>query len=306
MKEFDPKYIVNEDYDKDESLDSYILSLMKELKKDTDCLNSIKHLNLLKSEVKNNIGKLNDYRLDFNVCKYCPGIDKCPKENKRTKAKIVRNGKILRLDYEPCDKAIEELKIDNYYICDDFPKEWKNSTLRQLDLSDTRKQLIKKYSSFIKGDSSSWLYIFGNHKVGKSFIAVTFANEYIRLFKKNVAVVSTPNLFRYLSDIYYKDKEKFNKIFDLLSNVDFLILDDFGNEYKNEFSRDNITIPLLSNRSNKELFTIFTSQFSIDEVRQLYSIGKVGGAIRGRQIESLLKTMCEKEFDLTGASLYRK
>ena len=96
-------------------------------------------------------------------------------------------------------KAIEELKIDNYYICDDFPKEWKNSTLRQLDLSDTRKQLIKKYSSFIKGDSSSWLYIFGNHKVGKSFIAVTFANEYIRLFKKNVAVVSTPNLFRYLS-----------------------------------------------------------------------------------------------------------
>ena len=92
----------------------------------------------------------------------------------------------------------------------------------------------------------------------------------------------------------------------MLSNVDFLILDDFGNEYKNEFSRDNITIPLLSNRSNKELFTIFTSQFSIDEVRQLYSIGKVGGAIRGRQIESLLKTMCEKEFDLTGASLYRK
>ena len=149
--------------------------------------------------------------------------------------------------------TIEELKIDNYYICDDFPKEWKNSTLRQLDLSDTRKQLIKKYSSFIKGDSSSWLYIFGNHKVGKSFIAVTFANEFIRLFKKNVAVVSTPNLFRYLSDIYYKDKEKFNKIFDLLSNVDFLILDDFGNEYKNEFSRDNITIPLLSNRSNKEV-----------------------------------------------------
>ena len=213
MKEFDPKYIVNEDYNKDESLDSYILSLMKELKNDTDCLNSIKHLNLLKSEVKNNIGKLNDYRLDFNICKSCPGIDKCPKENKRTKAKIVRNGKILRLDYEPCDKAIEELKIDNYYICDDFPKEWKNSTLRQLDLSDTRKQLIKKYSSFIKGDSSSWLYIFGNHKVGKSFIAVTFANEFIRLFKKNVAVVSTPNLFRYLSDIYYKDKEKFNKIF---------------------------------------------------------------------------------------------
>ena len=29
MKEFDPKYIVNEDYDKGESLDSYILSLMK-------------------------------------------------------------------------------------------------------------------------------------------------------------------------------------------------------------------------------------------------------------------------------------
>ena len=45
---------------------------------------------------------------------------------------------------------------------------------------------------------------------------------------------------------------------------------------------------------------------TIKEIEKLYSIGKNGGEIRGKQLGKILLEMCEKEFDLTGASIYRK
>ena len=104
----------------------------------------------------------------------------------------------------------------------------------------------------------------------------------------------------------YSDKEGFKSAIELLETVPLLVIDEFGQEYKNELIRDQIVIPVLNARSHNELPTFFSSEFTIKEIQQLYSVGKNGGAIRGKQLGTLLTDMCDKEYDLTGASIYRK
>ena len=65
-------------------------------------------------------------------------------------------------------------------------------------------------------------------------------------------------------------------------------------------------MPILLERENQNKITLFTSNYSIKEIQQLYSIGKTGGDIRAKQLANVLEEMCREEFDLTGVSIYRK
>ena len=56
-----------------------------------------------------------------------------------------------------------------------------------------------------------------------------------------------------------------------LTDVDILFLDAFGDEYKNDYTRDQVLMPLLSARSNRKAPTFFLSSFTLDEIRQLYA-----------------------------------
>ena len=89
------------------------------------------------------------------------------------------------------------------------------------------------------------------------------------------------------------------------SNVPLLVLDGFGNEAISEFNRDNIIFPLLSNRSDNNLITLIGSDLSLDEVGQLYDVGK-NGNIRYKQLLSLIRSNSAGEFDITGISYKTK
>jgi len=302
LKEFNSKDIISRKVD----MKKLIEDLVNALKADKDVYESLKPLGLTNKEVRDNIGKLADYQEDFNVCKKCPGFDKCPKKTPHISTYVYKDGSYLTTRSEPCKKLIEELAIDSKYIAKDFPQEWKKSVLKNLDLSENRRPLIKEFVNIVKGKSHKWLFVKGNHKVGKSFVLVTFANEFVALGLGQVAIINATKQFKNLADIAYSDKETFKKTVDLLSNVPLLVIDDFGQEYKNELIRDQIVLAILNERAHGDKPTFFSSEFTISEIQSLYSIGRNGGAIRGKQLGNLLKDMCEKEFDLTGASIYRK
>jgi len=302
LKEFNSKDIISRKVD----MKKLIEDLVNALKADKDVYESLKPLGLTNKEVRDNIGKLADYQEDFNVCKKCPGFDKCPKKTPHISTYVYKDGSYLTTRSEPCKKLIEELAIDSKYIAKDFPQEWKKSVLKNLDLSENRRPLIKEFVNIVKGKSHKWLFVKGNHKVGKSFVLVTFANEFVALGLGQVAIINATKQFKNLADIAYSDKETFKKTVDLLSNVPLLVIDDFGQEYKNELIRDQIVLAILNERARGDKPTFFSSEFTISEIQSLYSIGRNGGAIRGKQLGNLLKDMCEKEFDLTGASIYRK
>ena len=302
LKEFNSKDILKRNVD----MKKYIEELLAELKADNDVYESLKPLGLTNKEVRDNIGRLHDYQEDFNVCKTCPGFDKCPKKEKHISMYVYKDGSYITTRSEPCKELIKEMEIDSKYVAKDFPQEWKTSVLKNLDLSENRRPLIKEFVNIAKGKSNKWLYVQGNHKVGKSFVLVTFANEFVALGLGKVAVINAAKQFKNIADMAYSDKEGFKNAIDLLETVPLLVIDEFGQEYKNELIRDQIVIPILNARAHSELPTFFSSEFTIKEVQTLYSIGKNSGAIRGKQLGSLLTDMCEKEYDLTGASIYRK
>ena len=302
LKEFNSKDILEGKVD----MKKYIEKLVAELKADNDVYESLKPLGLTNKEVRDNIGKLHDYEEDFNVCKKCTGFDKCPKKEMHISMYIYKDGNYITTRSEPCKEFIKEMAIESKYIAKDFPPEWRKSLVKNLDLSENRRPLIKEFVNIAKGKSNKWLFVQGNHKVGKSFVLVTFANEFVALGRGKVAVINASKQFKGLADIAYSDKEGFKKTIDLLSSVPLLVIDDFGQEYKNEFIRDQIVIPVLNERAHADLPTFFSSEFTIKEIQELYSIGKNGGAIRGKQLGKLLTDMCEKEYDLTGASIYKK
>lgn len=302
LKQFDAKDIIGEQVD----MKSYIEELVKVLRDDTEVYEKLKPLGLSVREVRENIGRLSDYQADYNVCKKCPGYDACPKTSKHMCMYVVKDGSCLVTRSEPCAKFLERARVEAKYLFKDFPSEWMKSTLKQLDLSENRRPVIKEFCDIVKGKSQKWIYVTGNHKVGKSILLVTFANEWVAHNKGQVAVINASNKFKELADIAFNQKEEFKNQISIMSKVPLLIIDGFGEEYKNEFIRDSIVIPVLLERNRNNLSTFFSSDFTIKEIQELYSIGKNGGPIRGKQLGKILLEMCEKEFDLTGASIYKK
>ncbi len=90
---------------------------------------------------------------------------------------------------------------------------------------------------------------------------------------------------------------------DLYCNCDVLVFDDFGNEFKNDLIRDSIIFEIISKRSAAHLFTIFTSDFSIEDIVTLYSTSK-SAALRAKQIGRLIKNNAQEEINLGEISIY--
>ena len=302
MEKFNIDNVVSEEVD----MKKYIDELVKELRNDNDVYNEIKKLNLTVGEVRENVAKLSDFMDDYNYCKKCPGINECNKKIPHTAINIRKEGNFITSDVEPCKKIIEQLKFDSHYVIKDFEPNWRTSSLRNIDLSDNRRPAIKEFSKVLNDKSERWIYLLGNHKVGKSYLAVTFANEYIRVKNGKVAVMNCAERIEQLVSLAKSDKTIFDKQIDILIDLPLLVMDNFGAEYKNEYIRDQIIIPLLSTRANKSKVTIFTSEFTIEEIQKMYSVGKNGGEIRGKQLGNILRESCESEFDLTGVSVYKK
>ena len=54
---------------------------------------------------------------------------------------------------------------------------------------------------------------------------------------------------------------------------------------------------------NKKLFTIITSNFSLDDIEVLYSTSNAG-AIMSKQIVKTIRAMCKKEINFGDLKLY--
>ena len=90
---------------------------------------------------------------------------------------------------------------------------------------------------------------------------------------------------------------------DLYSTCQVLIIDDFGSEFKNDFIRDAILMQIIVKRSAKKLFTIFTSDYTIDQIETLYSTNKIA-QIQAERIFKIIRNECKKEISLGDVGVY--
>jgi len=126
-------------------------------------------------------------------------------------------------------------------------------------------------------------YICGPSGTGKTILAAQFFLEACRLRflkaeRKKFAFISTPELFLRLKQSYQDPDLDEQWVLDHYSELDLLVLDDFGAERPTEWVMSNLY--LIVNRRYENLRpTVFTSNFDLEGLAQHFGDARVSSRI---------------------------
>ncbi len=248
-----------------------------------------------------------DYCEDAHYCEQCPGFNQCHKANRHLQFALVRKDEHIERTLRHCPIMQRIRTTDKSFLVRDFSDDWCGRFLSDTgcyDLSEERRPFIKKMVGIITSKSSTGIYLYGNPRIGKSYLISLFAQS---LIKNNpgryCCFLDCPTRIRQLNDLSFMNKEQFNATLEMYMNVDYLVLDDFGDEYKNDYIRDMIIYPLLSYRLKEKKPTYFTSHYSLKQIKVMYG-DKLASKIKSNQLCELIRTIVEEESHLEGISVY--
>lgn len=252
-------------------------------------------------EIKNNVTKFKEYLADMHKAEEIKTYEDCLKNNMTSRLVLIRNRNIIERSYEP-------LKPYQDYI--DYISKFFYADFGDLPHDASFNNVIKRIKSSLGRNykSNKWAYLSGTLRSGRSYAALAFLNWYYEKNKDNekirYAFIDFPLRVKELNDLYFKNKTDFNELIDAYSNIDYLVIDNFGNEYKNELIRDGIIYPILMNRAAKKKMTIFTSDFSLSELTYLYNFKKGYPDLMAKKILELLKSTIGEETNCGNLPIY--
>ena len=253
-----------------------------------------------------NITKLYDFVRDINYCRKCPGLKQCKKDNAYLISKVVYSYGVVETNLIPCPEILKRVTFERQFLVKDFTDQWLDSLMGDVNKSKEKTEATQNYMKYLRNEDYHWLYLTGGIGSGKSFFAAVMSIDLAKRDIKGkcpICFINAPKRFLELSDLNKQKSDDFKKKLELYSTVPVLIIDDFGHEFKNDFIRDAIVNEIITTRCNKKLFTIFTSNFSLDEIEVLYSTSNAG-AIMSKQIVKTIKAMCKNEINLGDLKLY--
>lgn len=209
-------------------------------------------------------------------CERCPGLAECPNLVKGHTTVLNRAHDTIVSAIAACDKQItheEELRrrklMRSYYVSEEtLQASFEGLVIDGGNLAsvDAAIQFCEKVGT---GERVKGLYLHGPFGVGKSYIMGAIARE---LSERNVAslLVYVPDFIREMKDSI-SDQSYVGKL-ELLKEVPVLILDDIGAENLTPWVRDEILGVILNQRANNHLPTLFTSNYSLEELEEHLSI----------------------------------
>ena len=256
--------------------------------------------------MEENITKIYDFVRDVNYCRKCPGLKKCKKENAYLNTKVTYSYGVVDTQLIPCKEILKRVSFERQFVVRDFSDEWLDVIMSDIDKSQAKAEASKVYMDYLRNEGNNWIYLTGGIGSGKSFFAAALSIDLAKRGLKGkcpICFINSSKRILELSELSKQKSDEFKKKLELYSTVPVLIIDDFGHEYKNDFTRDAIVNEIITTRCNKKLFTIFTSNFSLDEIEVLYSTSNAG-AIMAKQIVKTIRAMCKKETDLGDLKLY--
>ena len=258
-------------------------------------------LKITQKEANVFIAALLDYQEDVHYCANCPGLDQCAKNNPHFTMTLRREYGVIARHYDPC-KKMQSLSsfYERYSICS-FNPDWRDASLQDIAGSvSARNNVIAWMTKIASGVSDRWLYLTGRNGSGKTYMLACFAN-FITINKGRGAFCDTTQLLEELKGMSINNKEGFERRMKDLRDASILVLDDFGNELKTEYTFTSLLFPLLSYRAKEGKLTCFASYFGIEQVASMYQ-AKIGPE-RAAQFRDLLLFRCKKEYDVTGVRL---
>lgn len=285
-------------------LDQHINELVEQLRSDIEVYEIIKKtIQPSLKVVRENISKFIAFQEDFHYCKNCPGLNKCTKATPFLQLQLVEEDGVIERTFTPCQLVLNRIEIDSKYLYSDFPSEWKDANIKILDKTKERNLVLQIFRDHVNEKSNRWLFVKGPYRIGKSFLMAALLNDFFAIKKEQVAFLDSALRIKELTDLSFHNKEAFNKKIVELGHASLVVFDDFGNEYKNDFVRDTIVLPLLLERFKNKRITYFTSDFSIDEIVKMYETSPTA-KIRAQQLSRLLKDATKGEIDLSGVVIY--
>ena len=108
-----------------------------------------------------------DAQKEFHNCKNCQGFDKCPNAHKGMRAIITNDKKFVSTKYEMCQYYLDDKRIKNCFIYNEFPAQFSDTFLKHMKLfSNGYRQLLKlTLNKKIKGHDRTWIYVYGDKDI---------------------------------------------------------------------------------------------------------------------------------------------
>ena len=269
-------------------------------------LKFLKDLGMTEEVMEENITKIYDFVRDVNYCRKCPGIKNCKKDNAYLNTKITYNYGVVDTQLIPCKEILKRVSFERQFLVRDFSDEWLDLVLNDVDKSKSKTDAMGVYMNYLRNEDNSWIYLTGGIGSGKSYFAAALSIDLAKRGikgKSPICFINSSKRILELSELSKQKSDDFKKKLELYSTVPVLVIDDFGHEFKNDFIRDAIVNEIITTRCNKKLFTIFTSNFSLDDIEVLYSTSNAG-AIMSKQIVRTIRAMCKKEINLGDLKIY--
>ena len=287
--------------------DDNLIQQMKEaLYACPSALKFLKDLGMSEEVMDRNITKIYDFVRDINYCRKCPGIKKCKKDNAYVISKVTYSYGVVENQLIPCPEILKRVSFERQFLVRDFSDEWLDVIMSDVNKSKSKTEAMEVYMKYLRNESTDWIYLNGGIGSGKSYFAAALSIDLAKRGLKGkspICFINSSQRFLELSDLNKQKSDEFKKKLELYSTVPVLILDDFGHGLRNDFIRDAIINEIITTRCNKKLFTIITSNFSLDDIEVLYSTSNAG-AIMSKQIVKTIKAMCKKEINLGDLKLY--
>lgn len=207
--------------------------------------------------------------------------------------KAVQFWKEFDLEQEEKQRQEKYRKIINNIYKDNYMKK-RLQKYNFEDFSDTYKDIsiinqLEKFTDLcIKSEMKNGLIIYGNIGYEKTYFGACIANKMI---EQNKIVLMEKS-----SSIIDRIKESFNKeglseieIIELYSNVDMLIIDDFGNENLSKCALEKL-YKIISNRYDNELPIVITTRFNKEQL--IEQLSTENDTEIAEEIVEVLNEMC--------------
>lgn len=126
-------------------------------------------------------------------------------------------------------------------------------------------------------------FLTGANGIGKTFFAVALANARYERNKEKTLFVFWPDFIRQTKRF---ESESYQMIKQVM-HAKYLIIDDLGQEMISSYSRDDILTPIITYRMEKGLTTVITSNYTIEELHDLYTLRP----IESKKVKSVFSKM---------------
>ncbi|MEA5026207.1 MAG: ATP-binding protein [Erysipelotrichaceae bacterium] len=214
------------------------------------------------------------------ICDKCPGLNACRLPNHGF-IQALTFDTVLKSEYRPCryQRAYNRdyVHLQRFRI-NDLADENRRVLIKGIDINqETNQDYIKavtKLTKWLIDPQPRGYYLEGPVGVGKTYLAACIANQWA-MDCRSVSFIHMPTYLSRLKEAF-DDNDEQERLIAAAKRADLLVMDDLGAETITSWYRDEILLPILNYRVDRQLCTYFTSNLSFKELETNFKYNQKG------------------------------